>query len=302
MPAPRPILKGLPSSFLSPEAASNPLPFSSCSRILDSPHVHFPPTPILTSTATTHSSYSYDRAPIVVSPNVCALPERGSRKFIGSNGNQGGLGYFHPHAKFQVDPERDFSETVSPALFSASVAVGINHCGSVGLFHVREKLSGPVHQFDYDYEYDQYSSHDQHTQHAQHVISSLTLDPSSEPLDLSAFRLPPAPCAPITSSSLPSTSSSLNVSPRNMYDSLTPPSPTSTASNNNSTVSLFDKHQHRKKNSESLDGGKNFKKRRNSREYTRYRAETMGWTQWTMSRPGESDGGESDLEGCLGGF
>jgi hypothetical protein len=44
-----------------------------------SPHVHFPPTPTLTSTHTTHSPFNYDRAPIIVSPNECALPERGGR-------------------------------------------------------------------------------------------------------------------------------------------------------------------------------------------------------------------------------
>ncbi|KAF8816141.1 hypothetical protein BYT27DRAFT_7051219, partial [Phlegmacium glaucopus] len=119
---PRPILKGLPTSnppFASSEAASNPLPFSSCSTILDSPHVHFPPTPSLTSTEITHSSFSYDRAPIVVAPNTCALPERGGRKFIGSNHSKGGLGYFHPHAKFQVDAvriERDSSEMAPPTI------------------------------------------------------------------------------------------------------------------------------------------------------------------------------------------
>ena len=48
---------------------------------MDSPHVHFPPTPILTSTALTHSPNVYDRAPIRVSPNSCAMPERGDRTF-----------------------------------------------------------------------------------------------------------------------------------------------------------------------------------------------------------------------------
>lgn len=39
--------------------------------------VHFPPSPSLTRTFSAHSSASYDRSPIVVSPNNCALPERG---------------------------------------------------------------------------------------------------------------------------------------------------------------------------------------------------------------------------------
>jgi hypothetical protein len=68
---PRPILKSLPITELSP------LPFSTYP--LDSPHVHFPPTPTLTSTTFTHSAIVYDRAPTVVADNICALPERGGR-------------------------------------------------------------------------------------------------------------------------------------------------------------------------------------------------------------------------------
>jgi len=42
------------------------------------PHaVHFPPTPSLTRTFSAHSPSTYDRSPIVVAPNSCALPERG---------------------------------------------------------------------------------------------------------------------------------------------------------------------------------------------------------------------------------
>lgn len=43
----------------------------------EQPQVHFPPTPSLTQTYPTHSGAQYDRAPIVVLPNDCALPERG---------------------------------------------------------------------------------------------------------------------------------------------------------------------------------------------------------------------------------
>ncbi|KLO20431.1 hypothetical protein SCHPADRAFT_6061 [Schizopora paradoxa] len=42
-----------------------------------SPKVHFPPSTSLTSTYTAHSASVYDRSPIQVSPNACALPERG---------------------------------------------------------------------------------------------------------------------------------------------------------------------------------------------------------------------------------
>jgi len=68
---PKPCLKPL----LMPEY--DPLPFSK--HPIHSPHVHFPPTPTLTSTIFTHSAVQYDRAPIVVAENVCALPERGGR-------------------------------------------------------------------------------------------------------------------------------------------------------------------------------------------------------------------------------
>ncbi|GLB44163.1 hypothetical protein LshimejAT787_1600930 [Lyophyllum shimeji] len=40
--------------------------------------VHFPPSPSLTThTFSVYSAAAYDRSPIVVSPNTCALPERG---------------------------------------------------------------------------------------------------------------------------------------------------------------------------------------------------------------------------------
>jgi hypothetical protein len=49
---------------------------------MDTPHhrnhaVHFPPPTSLTHTFIAHSASAYDRSPIVVTPNHCALPERG---------------------------------------------------------------------------------------------------------------------------------------------------------------------------------------------------------------------------------
>jgi hypothetical protein len=73
----RPILKYHHSPGYFPPASAA-LPFI---RPPTTPHVHFPPTPALTSTHTTHSPFIYDRAPIVVSPNICALPERGGRMY-----------------------------------------------------------------------------------------------------------------------------------------------------------------------------------------------------------------------------
>ena len=39
--------------------------------------VHFPPSPTLTRTFSARSPSTYDRSPIVVLPNICALPARG---------------------------------------------------------------------------------------------------------------------------------------------------------------------------------------------------------------------------------
>lgn len=79
-----------------------------------SPHVHFPPTPaIVSSTYITHSPSIYDRAPIEVIPNSCALPDRGDRVLDNSlpittktqRDRKGG--YFHPSAYEVCEPEYD---------------------------------------------------------------------------------------------------------------------------------------------------------------------------------------------------
>lgn len=59
-----------------------PFPFATCASVEVSPHVHFPPTPTLTSTFITHSSSVYDRTPAEVLPNSCALPGRHEREFV----------------------------------------------------------------------------------------------------------------------------------------------------------------------------------------------------------------------------
>ena len=76
-PQPRPILKR--DSYPAPLA--DELPYTTCDYIL-SPHVHFPPTPNIASLRFTHSPTTYDRAPIVISPNsgCLQLPKRGARK------------------------------------------------------------------------------------------------------------------------------------------------------------------------------------------------------------------------------
>ena len=73
---PHPILKRDSSPLQSPA-----LPFSrSRGGPLFSPHVHFPPTPGMSSTYPAHSPTTYDRKPIAVSPNVVQLPRRGERR------------------------------------------------------------------------------------------------------------------------------------------------------------------------------------------------------------------------------
>ncbi|EKM76536.1 hypothetical protein AGABI1DRAFT_115667, partial [Agaricus bisporus var. burnettii JB137-S8] len=62
--APRPILKRSSSSTAVPK------------------HAHFPPPAMLTSTYVVYSPATYDRSPIVVAPNLCALPERGGRTYV----------------------------------------------------------------------------------------------------------------------------------------------------------------------------------------------------------------------------
>ncbi|KAJ7508430.1 hypothetical protein B0H11DRAFT_27805 [Mycena galericulata] len=122
---PRPILKALPEPDLSkpglPESAfSNPLPFAACSsRVIFSPHVHFPSTPGLTFTGATHSPGSYDRAPIAVSPNSCALPERGGRVYRSSSVPPPKGSYFHPRAFEACEAE---PPVAVPALLPSDVS------------------------------------------------------------------------------------------------------------------------------------------------------------------------------------
>lgn len=136
--SPRPILKhhlDIPT----PEPFE-PFPFAACpSVLLTTRHVHFPPTPTLTSTFTTHSPSAYDRTPLSVSPNACALPGRHERELFVDNvpppshhrpsstshpshsrrarapSPKGG--YFHPRAYEACAPE-----LLPPAAWSTSVS------------------------------------------------------------------------------------------------------------------------------------------------------------------------------------
>jgi hypothetical protein len=63
-----------------PAPPNSPFPFALSSSVLG-PRVRFPPAPGLCQTHLTHSSSIYDRAPIVVLPNDCALPARNERTY-----------------------------------------------------------------------------------------------------------------------------------------------------------------------------------------------------------------------------
>ena len=75
--------------------------------------VHFPPSPSLTCTFSAYSAAAYDRSPIVVTPNNCALPERGcpGRTYTleesAAHQSRRGISYardFHPRALAFASP------------------------------------------------------------------------------------------------------------------------------------------------------------------------------------------------------
>lgn len=108
--SPRPILKSTRPDPIRPPVYSQP--FRQPAHHEQQPHtVHFPPSPALTRTHLVHSASTYDRSPIVVSPNDCALPERGcpGRTYfdeLPSSRKQGGVptkGY-HPRAFSSKSP------------------------------------------------------------------------------------------------------------------------------------------------------------------------------------------------------
>ncbi|KAG2337608.1 hypothetical protein BDR05DRAFT_765129 [Suillus weaverae] len=115
--SPRPILKQCPQR-------QDAFPFSGQSTAPSPRRVHFPPTPTLTSTYAAHSSATYDRSPVSVSPNYCALPGRHEREFVCSNGNRSYQtaeikgSYFHPRAYEACAPEPSGHTHLYSALFS----------------------------------------------------------------------------------------------------------------------------------------------------------------------------------------
>jgi len=87
--------------------------------MLFSPHVHFPSTPGLTFTGDTYSPGTYDRACIAVSPNSCAMPERGGRVYSPSSMRPRPINsYFHPRAFEACQPEATAVPALLPDLSS----------------------------------------------------------------------------------------------------------------------------------------------------------------------------------------
>jgi len=133
--SPRPILKS-PASQTKTATTSLPFP-SSGLPVHGSLHVHFPPSPTMTQTEITHSSFSYDRKPIVVGPNACALPARFERAMDSPPDVEFDLevwpsfyrkravargGYFHTRAYEPLEAEAgegDLSEKFSSSLLFA---------------------------------------------------------------------------------------------------------------------------------------------------------------------------------------
>jgi hypothetical protein len=118
----RPCLKH--STDLDPPAPTNsPLPFALCSSVLG-PRVHFPPTPVLCQTHLTHSAATYDRAPIVVLPNACALPERNGRTYTPNESYSDARKRRSTHAAAQ-------GATLHPQAFAAPAATPLSPKTSV---------------------------------------------------------------------------------------------------------------------------------------------------------------------------
>jgi len=84
--------------------------------------VHFPPSPA-TCTYSAYSAAAYDRSPIVVTPNNCALPERGGRTYtLEESQPRRGISFardFHPRALAFASSRSDIPQLI-PDLSSES--------------------------------------------------------------------------------------------------------------------------------------------------------------------------------------
>jgi len=117
-----------------PAPPNSPFPFALSSSVLG-PRVHFPPAPGLCQTHLTHSPSIYDRAPIVVVPNDCALPARNERTYTPSSecskkrrsAQEAAPVYgaaIHPHALAEPARAQAAAGTVSATSVSPADPVG----------------------------------------------------------------------------------------------------------------------------------------------------------------------------------
>jgi len=266
---PRPILKSMPEYC--------PLPFSTYP--LHSPHVHFPPTPSLTSTDFTHSAIVYDRAPIVVSENVCALPERGGRCYESCD------------VQAQKQPRRSHSQ--SGAIGGTSFARDSQSKGSY--FHPRafeaaEPEQAPNHNDRYD---SYFTLHDNSSSSSASSSSSSSSDSDSD-------------------SSYDSFNSCLTSIPRvvnsSLGDSRSAYPPDLSLISQNGTQSVSQPHAPQQRHfvqyacAPSIPGSK-LKKTTSGR---RVKSQSGGRSSNTAAQLAKFGGGFSDqtilLDGCLGGF
>jgi len=214
--APRPILKTLPQSDAFQPSTSNALPFASCHIVGFQPqfrHVHFPPTPTLTSTAMTHSPFVYDRAPISVTPNACALPERGGRMYpvrhergssdLRWNRDRASTleepkgSYFHPRAFEVCEREHTPPPSLVSDISSSSSSSSSESDESEGLQH-SESMSNPIPPIPTAYHRGYYSTPHSPT---TATFDSYTYPPiphtrSQKELDLAISFLPYPPSGP----------------------------------------------------------------------------------------------------------
>lgn len=173
--SPRPILKS-PASQTKTATATATTPLFPGSL-----HVHFPPSPTMTQTEITHSSFSYDRKPIVVGPNACALPARFERAMDASPDAEYDLelwpsfhrkraiargGYFHSRAYEPI--EADAGEGDLPEQFSSSL-----------LFSRDSSCLSSPYQVPNDTLCDTYQSHVRPTQIAEPFDDSDTASDTS---------------------------------------------------------------------------------------------------------------------------
>ena len=194
----RPCLKH--STDLDPPAPTNsPLPFALCSSALG-PRVHFPPTPGLCQTHLTHSAAIYDRAPIVVLPNACALPERNGRTYTPSNEScakrrstravaHGATLHPQAFAATAVPSSSPKTSVSDPAGRMPSLVPDLSSCSESDESDISSTPPVPTHFPSTALHYHHHHHHPQHQhQHQhQHAPISIVVDGTADPSAALAF-------------------------------------------------------------------------------------------------------------------